>query len=223
MDRTGRRIVGHALKGATMEARTRLTAAAVAVVAVLAVAGPGLAQLAGTVDTPRGERPEATPTVEILAPTAAGNRGQGATARLRAGDPLVVRTAFTDLAFRPDLVTEPPEDTLATVPQNVVDGRVEGHIHIYATEVGSDDNRADPFCIYELEHRIEGEPGEFAGVAERECGTLTPGVWQILVDVNTNAHDSVLKAHPRDLPASDAVRVVVTGQPGNRTAGQPGS
>jgi len=197
-----------------MDTRTKVTAAAVAVVAALGIAGPTLADLASTEDTPRGERPEVTPTVEILAPAAAGNRGQGATARLRAGDPLVVRTAFTDLAFRPDLVTAPPEDTLGTVPQNVVDGRVEGHVHIYATEVGSDSNRADPFCIYELEHRIEGEPGEFDGVAERECGTLTPGEWQILVDVNTNAHDSVLKAHPRDLPASDAVRVVVTGDRG---------
>jgi len=166
------------------------------------------------VDVPRGERPEFTPTVEILEPVAAGNVGQGATARLAAGEPLVVRTAFTDLDFRPDLVTAPPDETLATEPQVTVEGRVQGHVHIYAVPADGDDNRADPFCIYELEHLVDlnGSGGDgFDGIVERECGSLEPGVWQVLVDVNTNAHDSVLKANPRDVPASDSVRVVVTG------------
>jgi len=189
-----------------------------------AVVGTSLVVIAATlVDVPRGERPDVTPTVEILSPAPAGNAGQGATARLGAGEPLTVRTSFTDLDFRPDLVTDPPDETLATEPQTVTDGRVQGHIHIYAIEVGDEDNRADPFCIYEDDHLIDlnGSDGNgFDGIVERECGSLTPGVWDVSVDVNTNAHDQVLKAHPRDMPTSDSVRVVVPGPP-ERNDGPP--
>jgi hypothetical protein len=129
---------------------------------------------------------------------------------VRAGEPLVVRVAFKDLAYRPDLRTSPADGTLGTVPQVVVDGRVQGHIHVYAQRLGAASNLAAPFCIFELEHLVSQDG--FDGVAERTCGSLTPGSWRVVVDVNTDSHDAVLKANPRHLPATDAVRVFVPGR-----------
>ena len=180
----------------------RLVLAAATVAAVLALlALPALA--ATFLDVPRGERPVVTPELRILRPAAPG-KGPVVVAP---GDPLVVRVAFRDLVYRPDLRTFPADTTLGTVPQVVVDGRVQGHIHLYAQRLDATDNRADPFCIFELEHLVEQDGDD--GVVERTCGSLAPGDWRLVVDVNTDSHDAVLKATPRHLPATDAIRVFV--------------
>jgi hypothetical protein len=183
----------------------RILLAATTIVAVLAVlALPALA--ATFLDVPRGARPDVTPELRILHPAAPGR----SPVVLRPGQPLVVRVAFRDLVYRPDLRTAPAGITLGTVPQVVVDGRVQGHIHVYAQRLDATDNLADPFCIFELEHLVE-EDG-YDGIAERTCGTLTPGDWRLVVDVNTDSHDAVLKNNPRHLPATDALRVFVPGR-----------
>jgi hypothetical protein len=183
----------------------RLLLAVTTIAAVLAVlAIPALAS--SFLDTPRGERPDVTPELRILRPAAPG---QGPVV-LRPGQPLVVRVAFRDLVYRPDLRTAPAGATLGTLPQVVVDGRVQGHIHLYAQRLDATDNLADPFCIFELEHLVEQDG--YDGIAERTCGSLTPGNWRLVVDVNTDSHDAVLKNNPRHLPATDALRVFVPGR-----------
>jgi len=157
-------------------------------------------------DTERGSKPVVSPTVLLESP--------GDKPVIRSGEPLVIRVSWDNLVHLPDARLPGAADNLGLKSQTVnEDGIVEGHIHVYAQKVGAEDNRADPFCIVQVDHFVDGAvDGDTSGTAELECGTLTRGNWRVVADVNTHSHDSVYKAHPQEMPTSDAVRVKVVGR-----------
>jgi hypothetical protein len=154
--------------------------------------------------TPRGTKAHVTPELLILRPVS----GQV----LHPGSSLVIKVAFMNLHHSPSTRTNPADTTLGMTPQGTtLDGIVVGHIHGYVERIGDGENRAQPFCIFGDADVVSIDAAGDNGIVRRVCGVVPAqgGRYRVIVDVNTDSHDGVYKAHPQEVPAGDAIRVRV--------------
>ncbi len=151
------------------------------------------------IDTALGEQPRFTPMMRIESP-----REQG---RVRANEPVTIRVRYTNFDFRPELRTPNAGATLGSLPQKVVDGVVQGHIHGYLQRLPDDGGvpvaDATSFCV--LERSVERRG--YNGVAEGECPGVEPGTYRLSAEFQSNSHTSILKTGPRATVTGD-VQVV---------------
>lgn len=147
---------------------------------------------------PIGEQPTVTPQMRI--------QGQDVSGRLliRADAPIPVRIAYRDFDFQPALRCGPAGPCTGTSPQTVVDGRAQGHIHVYLQRVTGEfpNVDSDSFCIPPTR-----EGTGFDGVAVGNCPAVPKGLYRITAEFQSNAHLNALKAEnrPQDVPTSDAI------------------
>ena len=173
---------------------------AVATVAVLAVAAPAAAVgIASYISTPMGEQPTVNPQVRLVNPLAS--------VRLRGATTITVQAAYKDFDNRPDLRTPNAGSTLGSQSQVTTEGRVQGHIHAYFQPVTLDGSipSAAPssFCVLTTIVNSNG----YDGLAEGSCTAPAPGLYRLSVEMQSNAHVSILKNGPQAVPSSDT-RVV---------------
>lgn len=153
------------------------------------------------IDTALGEQPHVTPMMRIESP-----REQG---RVRANQPVTIRVRYTNFDFRPELRTPNAGATLGSLPQKVVDGVVQGHIHGYLQRLPDDGGvpaaDATSFCV--LERTVERKG--YNGVAEGECPGVEPGTYRLSAEFQSHSHTAILKTGPRATVTGDVLIVKV--------------
>lgn len=153
------------------------------------------------IETALGAQPAVTPMLRIDAPSATG--------RVRAGAPVTIRVAYTNFDFRPELRTPNAGTTLGSVPQVVVDGVVQGHIHGYLQRIPTDGSLpeadATSFCVLTRSVSRSG----YNGIAEGECPGVEPGEYRLSAEFQNHSHTAILKTGPRATLTGDVVVVRV--------------
>ena len=143
---------------------------------------------------PIGEQPTVTPQLRITSPALP----------FKADAPVAVKIAYQNFDLQPQLRCGPAGPCTGTSPQTVVDGRAQGHIHVYLQRVtGQFPNvDSDSFCIPATKV-ADG----FNGTVEGNCPAVPKGLYRITAEFQSNAHLSALKAEnkPQDVPTSDAI------------------
>lgn len=161
-----------------------------AVIVLLVFAGVAYAAfLAG----PIGDQPSVTAQLRV-----AGPRHQ------KPAQPIPVRVAYRNFDLQPQLRCGPAGPCTGTSPQTVVDGRAQGHVHVYLQRVvrGFPAVAADSFCI----PATKAATGPFEGTVTGNCPALPRGRYRLTAEFQSNSHVSALKAEnkPQDAPLSDA-------------------
>jgi hypothetical protein len=158
-----------------------------------------MASLVRFIDTSLGEQPTVTPMMRIESPDGAG--------RVRADAPVTIRVRYSNFDFRPELRTPNAGATLGSLPQTVVDGVVQGHIHGYLQRLPDDgslpDANAVSFCVLE---RTVARTG-YQGVAEGECPGVPAGTYRLSAEFQSHSHTAILKTGPRATVTGDVITV----------------
>lgn len=181
----------------------RLSPIGLVAVAALVIGAPATAvSVAGYLSTPMGDQPVTNPQIRIVSPVSD-------LARIHRGQPIVIRAAWKDFDYRPDLRTPNAGSSLGSESQVVVDGVVQGHAHAYLQPVNTDGSIASAspvsFCVLTT---IVSEDGN-DGIAEGTCPAVPRGVYRLSVELQTNAHVAILKNGPQAVPSSDTVTIRV--------------
>jgi hypothetical protein len=163
----------------------------------------GLTAVAGAafLGGPIGQQPTVSPQMRIVGPHV-----------FRAGEPVPVRVAYQDFDLQPQLRCGPAGPCTGSSPQTVVDGRAQGHIHVYLQRVtgGFENVDSDSFCI----PATKTLSGDYEGTASGNCAAVPKGLYRMTAEFQSNSHLSALKAEnkPQDVPPSDATYVRAYGQ-----------
>jgi hypothetical protein len=167
----------------------------------MTTASSALATAVRFIDTALGEQPAVTPMLRIDSPTFDG--------RVRRDTPVTIRVRYADFDFRPELRTPNAGATLGSLPQTVVDGVVQGHIHGYLQRLPDDgslpDANATSFCVLERSVTRTG----YDGVAEGECPGVPAGTYRLSAEFQSHSHTAILKTGPRATVTGDVIIVKV--------------
>jgi hypothetical protein len=149
---------------------------------------------------PIGTQPDVTPQLRIEQPRFP----------FKADQPIPVKVAYQDFDLRPELRCNPAGPCTGSTPQTVVEGRDQGHIHVYFQRQLLDGSFAnvdsDSFCIPAVVVR-NGYNGTVSGT----CPALgVKGLYRVSAEFQSNSHVSALKAtnKPQDVPTSDVSYVI---------------
>lgn len=157
---------------------------------------------------PMGQQPDATPQMRIMMPNT-----------IASSEPVSVSVAYHEFDLQPQLRCGPAGPCTGTSPQTVVDGRAQGHIHVYLQAVSGptpDADResfqnvdSDSFCI----PTVKTPTDAFNGTVSGNCPAVPPGLYRVTAEFQSNSHVNVLKQEnrPQDVPTSDATYVRAVG------------
>lgn len=128
---------------------------------------------------------------------------------LEANEPIPIKIAYRNFDLEPQLRCGPAGPCTGTSPQTVVDGRAQGHVHVYLQKVvrGFPDVDSDSFCI----PATKTLSGDYEGTVTGNCPALPRGRYRLTAEFQSNSHVSALKAEnkPQDAPTSDATYILV--------------
>ena len=151
---------------------------------------------AHTITNPIGDQPDITPQLSIVKPHVL----------IKAGQPIPVVIAYKNFHADPAARCAPAGTCVGSLPNRVTgDPQVDvGHVHVYFTPGAVDIKgpvKSVSFCIPNVVNEVN-----FAGTISGNCPALTPGIYRMSAEFQSDSHVSSLKAYnsPQDIPTSDA-------------------